>query len=155
MPDRAIGIERGQFNLLRAATDVVNDSRLRILGGNIRRNGNDDADVRLLGFEQTPGEDVAGRNGFREGAAWRRRGGSPEAGAGTLEVGLEVKDPAMVDVGVSSLRSPDAPRRIGIKMADHVEVDKLLKVEAEGVSARTDDDIGANPGGTGNVAIGI
>ena len=69
MADGVIGMERRQFDFFGTTTDVVDDLRSGIAGGKICGNRNDHADVRELAFEQTPGEDVAGREGFGEGVA--------------------------------------------------------------------------------------
>jgi hypothetical protein len=108
--------------------------------------------VGIAGVE-APREDVADGEFAGESVACGGSSSSPELGFCTEPVGFEIENATVVDVGVGMGCAPGV--WIGGEVAQHVFVDEALEVEAESVATGSDDDVGANAGGSGDVAVGV
>jgi hypothetical protein len=131
--------EAGFF--LGAAADVVDDVGCVVGGLAV----GDDHDVREFARDGA-GDEVTG-----EVVGFVGAGG--EGVALAIEVGAEVGDAAVVDVGVGFGEVP----LLGIfgEVAGHVFVEELLEVLVEGGTEGADDDVGADAAVEGDVAVGV
>ncbi len=123
-----------------ACTDVVGDH------GPAVRTGwrNHDADVRKTA-RQAPADDIAWQKCVR-GSVLRQSGPVP------LEKGLQIENPAVINVAVGPAQAPAT--RISGKGGAHVLVHQLLQVYASGAEG-PHHDIRADAAIRRNIAIGI
>lgn len=75
-----------------------------------------------------------------------------ECDTAAFEEGPEIRDPAVIDIFVRLLQSPDSG--VFAEVCLHVLVDQLLEVKIH-VTEGADDDIGADAAVFGNVAAGV
>ena len=71
----------------------------------------------------------------------------------TPPVRLQIDHAALVDITVGVAHTGDAWIRGEVR--DHVFMQQLLQIQREGIAVGPDDDIGADAGGAGQVAIGV
>ena len=158
MADSSMRVKLGEHGLLGAAADVMHDLTFGISCERGCRGlaecCHDDADVRQARIEQ-PCDDVAGFKRPGEAVARCGNSGAPLAGSAALEECFEIKHAAVIDIGIRPLRSPGTACGIGVKVLQHVFVDKLLKIETERIACSANHNVSADAGGSRHVTVGV